>query len=63
MMIQTISHKTGRYVQTKKIDNLTVRYRAGSSNTTYTVTMSNDDIEVKITREEYEKLRAWFEEK
>lgn len=63
MMIQTISHKTGRYVQTKKIDNLTVRYGAGSSNTTYTVTMSNGDIEVKITREEYEKLRAWFEEK
>ena len=63
MIIQKISPMTRRRVQTKEIDNLTVRYGSGSSNTTYTVTMSNDDIEVKISREEYEKLRDWFEEK
>jgi hypothetical protein len=63
MIIQKISQITRRRVQTKEIDNLTVRYGATHCGTAYSVTMSNDDIEVKITREEYEKLRDWFEEK
>jgi hypothetical protein len=62
MIIQKISPRLRR-VQTKEIDNLTVRHGACGGGIRHNATMSNDKMEVTITRQEYEKLRAWFEEK